>query len=71
MVVRWRSRIHSKKPSKLPRHPIKRPRGMGKREKENIEYKISTRIKRRQVVTEVVTITDFCKKFQKRDFNKT
>ena len=36
---------------------------------EKIEYISSTGTERRQAVTEAVTITDFCKKVQKRDFN--
>ena len=67
--MRWRTQIHSKKPPKLPGQPIRRPRGMEKKG-EKIEYIRSARIERRQAVTEAVTINDFCKKFQKRDFNK-
>ena len=67
--MKWRAQIHSKKPPKLLGHSIKIPRGMGKR-REKIEYRRSIGIERRKVVMEVVTITNFCKKFQKRDFNK-
>ena len=38
----------------------------GEKRREKIEYKISARTKKRYAIT----ITDFCKKVKKRDFNK-